>query len=588
MNRLMSGMVMVGLMSGQALAATWTVAPTGSDSTGTGSAGAPWATISNAVAKAVNDDTIVVNSGTYFLKAPISVNKRLTINGASGNPADVVVDGSNAVTCFNVSSNLLMQYLTIQHGSNSASATAGGVYVSGGVGTTIRACYIINNYEGNAGAAVRSSRPLTLDACTISGNVGAGQGAVFVSAAGCSHLITNCTFASNAMANGGALEFASVVQTSLVANCTFINNTNTTTATYGAGLWMDLNCIGTVVNCAFVGNTIPGASGRGAAAQFCNGVMTGCGFTNNSCSLGGALAMLTGASGMVANCSFTANFSWGGGGAGFVYDGNFSNCTFAGNWTTNGDGGALRFWTGSRSKLVTGCAFSNNSASAFGGGVSLSTSSGLLQNCTFAGNVATNGYGGGCAAAGFWTIRNSGFLGNQAKTYGGGCYVGYSNNVLDSCTFAANAVGTANGGGGWYQYNNYTRNYYTNCIAFSNVANGVKNDVVICATTTNIFDHCCLMTNGIGGYAASTFINCITNDPVFVNAGVGTGTNLLLGAYDFRLQKTSPCKDAGVNEDWMVGASDVAGNARIVNALVDLGCFEYQIPAAAGPRVLFW
>ena len=40
------------------------------------------------------------------------------------------------------------------------------------------------------------------------------------------------------------------------------------------------------------------------------------------------------------------------------------------------------------------------------------------------------------------------------------------------------------------------------------------------------------------------------------------------------LLNASPCVNAGVNADWMVGATDLAGNPRIFNKTVDIGCYE--------------
>ena len=59
--------------------------------------------------------------------------------------------------------------------------------------------------------------------------------------------------------------------------------------------------------------------------------------------------------------------------------------------------------------------------------------------------------------------------------------------------------------------------------------------------------------------------NNVVADPRFVNAANG----------DFHLAAGSPCIDAGVNS-YVAGATDLDGNARIVNGKVDIGCYEYQ------------
>ena len=74
------------------------------------------------------------------------------------------------------------------------------------------------------------------------------------------------------------------------------------------------------------------------------------------------------------------------------------------------------------------------------------------------------------------------------------------------------------------------------------------------------FDHSCTTPDpgGVGNIGA---------DPRFVD-----GTN---GNYrNYRLAPTSPCIDAGVNEPWMVGATDLDGNPRIFNETVDLGAWD--------------
>ena len=46
---------------------------------------------------------------------------------------------------------------------------------------------------------------------------------------------------------------------------------------------------------------------------------------------------------------------------------------------------------------------------------------------------------------------------------------------------------------------------------------------------------------------------------------------------NYRLQSNSPCINTGTNQDWMVGAFDLAGNARIFDGRVDMGAYESQV-----------
>ncbi|GAG12864.1 unnamed protein product, partial [marine sediment metagenome] len=58
----------------------------------------------------------------------------------------------------------------------------------------------------------------------------------------------------------------------------------------------------------------------------------------------------------------------------------------------------------------------------------------------------------------------------------------------------------------------------------------------------------------------------ISAAPVFVNAGSG----------DYRISSTSPCRDAGWSGAPYLPAVDIRGEARIVGAEVDMGCYEWQ------------
>ena len=102
-----------------------------------------------------------------------------------------------------------------------------------------------------------------------------------------------------------------------------------------------------------------------------------------------------------------------------------------------------------------------------------------------------------------------------------------------------------------------------NCIMYYNTAPSNSN------YRDCILNYSCTMPNpgGVGN---------ITNDPRFVNAA----------ARDYHLQPTSPCINAGTNQDWMIGATDLEGLARIRGGRVDMGAYEYQGMSAmflAGP-----
>lgn len=162
----------------------------------------------------------------------------------------------------------------------------------------------------------------------------------------------------------------------------------------------------------------------------------------------------------------------------------------------------------------------------------------------FSNNTArSNGavYGG---AAYNMTTYDCLFVGNSAhgegSTPGKGGAVYYGSHY--NATITRNSA-DAEGGGAW------NVNLY-NAIVYGNVtASGTYKEM----------------------YSSREYIVC-TNDPQFVNADAG----------DFRLAVGSPCINFG-NNDNAQRAIDIAGNPRIQDGKVDLGCYEGAVepPAAA-------
>ena len=57
---------------------------------------------------------------------------------------------------------------------------------------------------------------------------------------------------------------------------------------------------------------------------------------------------------------------------------------------------------------------------------------------------------------------------------------------------------------------------------------------------------------------------------------------------DYRLRSDSVCINAGLNQDWMIGATDLAGHPRIAfirGENVDIGAYEYWVPLGAVIKV---
>jgi hypothetical protein len=166
------------------------------------------------------------------------------------------------------------------------------------------------------------------------------------------------------------------------------------------------------------------------------------------------------------------------------------------------------------------CVVVGNNANS-GGGAYAST----LNNCTVLTNYAN--YGGGGSQSG---LNNCLLVGNSASPSGGaanGC-------TLINCTITGNSAGN---GGGVFQ-----------C--------GLQNSVIYFNSAGNGPDA-----------IWSSLDSCWNADPNFVNAAAG----------NFHLQANSPCIDTG-NNSYVLGTTDLDGQRRIVNNIVDIGAYEF-IPA---------
>ena len=241
--------------------------------------------------------------------------------------------------------------------------------------------------------------------------------------------------------------------------------------------------------------------------------------------------------------------------------------------------------------LATNCAslvgftLTNGFASSYGGGAYANFAT--VSNCVISGNYVTN------ANAGFWWLGGGGVYqgalyncivrGNRAPSGGGLNWCNAYNSMISEniATFNGGGVfdsphirnciiqiNTANEGGGGYYGS------YENCTIVSNAALlsgggvsqsglGSKNNIIYYNMAPEAGNH----TNSVLSYTCSTPLldgdGNISSPPQF-------------GGGNYGLAPDSPCVNTGTNEDWMVGASDFAGNPRILYGTVDMGALEFQ------------
>ncbi|HWY30505.1 MAG TPA: immunoglobulin domain-containing protein, partial [Candidatus Acidoferrum sp.] len=260
---------------------------------------------------------------------------------------------------------------------------------------------------------------------------------------------------------------------------------------------------------------------------------------------------------IVSNCVITLNYAHGVGGG--IVSGTLISCTLGGNQALEG--------AGADSANLVNCVLSGNSATWGGGAWSSS-----LNNCTVSGNTARDpggtreGEGGGAYSC---NITNCILTGNTARVGGGGAAWG----MLVNCLVANNSA--LQGGGA-------SAGTVINCTVVGNsapsdggVGGGVGGGLLGgSAENSIIIDNSA--TFGAGDFDGSSLTYClsssnpggagnITGDPIFINYAGG----------DYRLQSNSPCINTGSN-GFVTTATDLDGNPRIVDGVVDMGAYQYQ------------
>ncbi|MCK4564369.1 MAG: hypothetical protein KAU94_06825, partial [Verrucomicrobia bacterium] len=170
-----------------------------------------------------------------------------------------------------------------------------------------------------------------------------------------------------------------------------------------------------------------------------------------------------------------------------------------------------------------------------------------LLRCRITDNESRDSAGGGIYFYYSGYAKNCLIDGNRARA-GGGVYC-RDGGVVDNCTIVGNSA--TYDGGGIYRNGGGT---FRNSIIYDNTAATDPNY----DGTTGGYTYCC--TTPDPGDSGN-----ITSDPLFIDAAAG----------NWRIGYGSPCIDAGTNGT-VQSSTDLDGNARIVNSIVDMGAYEYD------------
>ena len=340
------------------------------------------------------------------------------------------------------------------------------------------------------------------------------------------------------------------------------------------------------------------SSGTGGGGYFQKKiVLSNCHFMHNRAQQSGGGAYCSGNSSdsvFITHCTFTHNFAgeYGGGlDCGYA---KVSDCVFSHDTATSyqkGYGGGLY---ASYSEVVR-CVATHNYCNMQGGGISVSYST--VSQCEITHNKCNNNGGGVYLGStnnnnDQVTLSNC-LIANNTAAYGAGIYNGQSYNIVRNLTVVCNTItnsNTNNTGAGAYAYAYSSSSSYSltiqNSIFWGNRLNGVVNNIEKNNDGSSItVSHCAIE----GGYAngdnivtlmPESFANGFQH-PHFVNPALNAGYEDDTPNPDWHLANGSPCINKGDNS--MAGTSDLDGNGRIQQNVVDLGCYESPYTEVALP-----
>jgi hypothetical protein len=508
-----------------------------------------------------------------LLAEPGVSNNQITIDGG-GTGASMNISGT-------VTSNITVQGMTFLR--NCGSTSLGGLQIAGGNTTTIlvNGCQFISPINSSGrGLNILSALNATVTNCIAAGTTSGGSGiGISISGVPSSVTVEGCTMTTN---NGVGL-YVSGAAVVAVTGSLFTGNSG---ANYAGA-----NCSGSSVNLSgntFISNWIyssgynPSPTCGGATCSGTTVTLSGNNFTRNSGyqggfgTFGGAWCLSTSLITISGN-SFTGNTAGNGAGGALSCMGSIwgapagtiiiSNNIFTSNSIGVGSSGGGAYCVGTALTLSANI-FTGNSSATSGGGAYCSSSA--TNPMSISGNTFqqnTSGSGGGIYATGQNLNLLDNLVVNNALTAGGqgaGIWVDASGtlNMINNTVTGNTSPGS--GGGVAYVMTAGVEllNIYNNII-WGNSAPVNGGDVWVSGTgKQTVFDN-----NDVDSIYGVFSIaqNNIDLSPQFFNPIAG----------DYHTQSTSPCKSAGNITAPSLPATDLDGTPRVLNGLVDLGCYEF-------------
>jgi len=551
----------------------------GSDITGTGAPGNPYATVVTAMSSAIPGDTVHVGIGTFL--GNVTMRQDVTLIGSGGlssilkgtdpeAPIILVDDlgtgntitkiglsGSKTGILVNNSSPIITQNVIEEtSGTVVADVTYGGrgILCVNGAAPTIT-YNIIDETDGDAtGIACIGSSPVinynTITGCNTSG--------IILDDSSPNIAFNTLTDNTAARGGGGAIYLWNGSEPLITDNTITGNGTANG---YGGGIFCQDAGPGLVIN----HNTFSG---------------------NTASSFGGGAIYLDNSSPDITKNTITGNTGGGYGGGAILCSNGSSPEISENNISTNtsgGYGGGVFCTGGSAPNIVKNTIADNNSEDYGGGGIGCSNASPAITNNIITGNSAAN-YGGGgilCYDNSSPSITRNAIGDNSSENYDGGGIATYDNSspsIINNTIYRNTAEGFT--GGGIY-FGTGTTPVITNNTIYQNVAKNGGGVFSQTASLTPVVRNCIVWDNGDDLAGCTATYSDISN--AIVASGPGNMTlppsfvasdSTSPDVPDFRLNTNSPCIDTGTS----VGAPsiDKEGAHRPFGKGFDIGAHEYS------------
>lgn len=543
-----------------------------------------WASAANSIADVLDklpdtdsSITIRVAPGVYYPLGRCTIGiPNLTIVSDDGTGktscATTIFDGGypeRTDRIFSVTApNVVIKGFTFRNSRAEGDNVGGAIYANGdGTGLTFSECFFTNciAYQGGAIYLKASNVKTTIESCRFedchamvvdSGKVGfRNGGGVYIYSGSNGISISNCTFkACSALSGAGvylpspsdALGFEKSTYP-VISECSFVENfllrIDVTASGSGGGIFGRAY----VENCRFDANFSSGSGSFNPAIGFgYNSIITNCVFENHQSATRGAIGQHKAGvyETKIMDCVFRGNTCQLFGQVAITVD----RCVF-----TNNSISAAIFWgDSSRNSIVRNCLYAYNHQP-------LRPAAARFENCTVVSN-----------ACGVFIDT-----GNKGSVFVN-CYIGGNTNTSNRLS---EYRGNANFGyyaSDWNGDSLAAEFYATNCVIEGGhslekrVVTQPSFDLFECPQAEN----CRAVTDLVE-----------QKGPGFIDPANG----------NWRLSRKSPLRDAGIHRSWMDSSSrDLDGNARNIDrygkefsaiALPDIGCYECDIPLAAGMRL---